>query len=301
MFLAPLGRVLSWFLVLAAANGLFAEEALLVQSSPPKTPSPDETAPIYLWQETLDTPRTIVASLARIDLQSPDVECVVMIGDDPDGEGPAEAELAYPETYMQKFNAMVGVNANAFGAARNEDAKKGYYLGMPVNIIGLAASAGDVRSAAEEPPRRKRGEVAFWQDAKHASHMSVPGEDVAIHEGVGQFVAALVIDDKIVRRKDEAVHPRTAIGLDATGRYLLLAVIDGRQKGYSEGVTLYELAQFMQQHGCAHAINLDGGGSSIMMFREEPEAEAKTFNRPSGGKHRPIPVMFGFRVKSTSS
>ncbi|PQO27772.1 phosphodiester glycosidase family protein [Blastopirellula marina] len=298
MFLAPLGRVLSCIFVIAAANSLFAEEALLVQSTPPEPSSPEETAPIYLWQETLDAPRTIVASLARIDLQSSDVECIVMIGDDPDGEGPAEAELAYPETYMQKFNAMVGVNANAFGAAHNEDAKKGFYLGMPVNIIGLAASAGNVRSAAEEPPRRKRGEVAFWQDEQHASQMSVPGQDTTIQEGVGQFIAALVIDDKIVQRQDEPIHPRTAIGLDASGRYLLLAVIDGRQKGYSEGVTLYELAQFMQQHGCAHAINLDGGGSSIMMFRDEPEAEAKTFNRPSGGKHRPIPVMFGFRVKT---
>lgn len=300
MYLHHLQRALSCFFVFAAAGSLFGQEALLVQSSPPDASSPEQTAPIYLWQETIDTPRPIVASLARIDLQNPNVECVVMVSDDPDGQGPAEAELAYPETYMEKFGAIVGVNANAFGAVREVDRKKGYYLGMPVNIIGLAATSGNVRSTAEEKLNRQRGEVAFWQDTKLQPHMSVPGQDTIIQEGVGQFVAALLIDEKIVQPKDEAIHPRTAIGLDASGRYLLMAVIDGRQKGYSEGVTLYELAQFMQQHGCAHAINLDGGGSSIMMFRETPTAEAQTFNRPSGGKHRPIPVMFGFRAKNVN-
>ena len=289
-----------WFLPCLIAASLaiasdvrFAQAAELVREKPPTTEPAAGFAPIYLWQETLEAPRTIVASLARIDLQNPDIKFGVMISDDPDGDGPAEAQLAMPQTYMQESGALVAVNASAFGAAYKEDSKKGYYLGLRVNVVGLVAKDGDVRSPAQEQGKRKRGEVALWQGADGKFHMNVPKEDAQLETGVGQFVAALVRNGKIVRRKDEAVHPRTAVGLDETGRFLTLVVIDGRQKVYSEGVTLYELAEFMQSHGCDHAINLDGGGSSIMMVRDSDTGEPTTYNRPSGGKHRPIPVMIG--------
>lgn len=299
MFLSSTYRVFTLLGAIAMSGVLFAEEALLVRSFPPEVESSKEPSPIYLWQEKLDSPRPLVASLARIDLLNPNYQCVVMMEDDPDGNGPAEASLAMPETHMKKFNAIVGINANAFGAVREEDKKKGYYLGMPVNIVGLAASNGIVRSQSESKPNRTRGEAAFWQDDKLKPHLNIPASDATIHEGVGRFVSTLLIDGEIARKKDKDLHPRTAIGLDASGRYLLLVVIDGRRKDYSEGVTLYELAEFMQSHGCANAINLDGGGSSIMMFHDMADDELKAFNRPSGGKHRPIPVMLGVRAKTT--
>lgn len=57
-------------------------------------------------------------------------------------------------------------------------------------------------------------------------------------------------------------HPRTAIG--ATENSLLLVVADGRQNKY-KGVTLKELANFIIDKKCINAINLDGGGSTILM------------------------------------
>ena len=39
--------------------------------------------------------------------------------------------------------------------------------------------------------------------------------------------------------------------------------VDGRE-GSSIGMTLYELANFMKSLGCINAINLDGGGSTVM-------------------------------------
>ena len=48
----------------------------------------------------------------------------------------------------------------------------------------------------------------------------------------------------------------------------------------------------MQDYGCDEALNLDGGGSSIMLL--EKEGELKVMNRPSG-KYRPVPVMLGIR------
>lgn len=64
-----------------------------------------------------------------------------------------------------------------------------------------------------------------------------------------------------------ASNPRTAIGVVDELHYLLV-VSDGRTS-VSEGLSLYELAEFMQSMNCTIAYNLDGGGSSTMVFNGE--------------------------------
>lgn len=63
-------------------------------------------------------------------------------------------------------------------------------------------------------------------------------------------------------------HPRVAIGYAAPGHYIFV-VVDGRDEGYSRGATLSELAAIMQKEGCLTAYNLDGGGSSSMLYAGE--------------------------------
>lgn len=57
-------------------------------------------------------------------------------------------------------------------------------------------------------------------------------------------------------------NPRSAIGYTADNDLILVAV-DGREES-SVGLTLTELASFMKSIGCTNAMNLDGGGSTIM-------------------------------------
>lgn len=57
-------------------------------------------------------------------------------------------------------------------------------------------------------------------------------------------------------------NPRTAIGYTQDGNLIMVAV-DGRE-GASVGMTLRELAGFMRSIGCVNAMNLDGGGSTVM-------------------------------------
>ncbi|MCS7264180.1 MAG: phosphodiester glycosidase family protein [Armatimonadetes bacterium] len=75
-------------------------------------------------------------------------------------------------------------------------------------------------------------------------------------------------------------HPRTAVGLKEDA--LIWVVVDGRQPGYSEGMSLDELAEFLRNIGCKDALNLDGGGSSTLLVR------GKVVNRPSDGRERAI-------------
>lgn len=61
-------------------------------------------------------------------------------------------------------------------------------------------------------------------------------------------------------------HPRTAVGIARDGLRVILVTVDGRQKPYSDGMTLRELADVMRALGADDAINLDGGGSTTMVI-----------------------------------
>ncbi|MBR4451282.1 MAG: phosphodiester glycosidase family protein [Clostridia bacterium] len=65
-------------------------------------------------------------------------------------------------------------------------------------------------------------------------------------------------------------HPRTAAGVRPDGTVILL-VADGRIPEYSNGATLVDLALLMTESGVDRAINLDGGGSSIVYTRNGDE------------------------------
>ena len=79
-----------------------------------------------------------------------------------------------------------------------------------------------------------------------------------------------------------ARNPRTAAGIAANGKRLLFVVVDGRQLPYSDGMSLRELATLMRGLGARDAINLDGGGSSTLVYAEPDSGGAlRIANRPS--------------------
>jgi exopolysaccharide biosynthesis protein len=87
------------------------------------------------------------------------------------------------------------------------------------------------------------------------------------------------IDTNFGNHSIQGEQPRTAIG--AVGpNHLVVVVVDGRDTGYSRGVTLPELAEIMRGLGARTAYNLDGGGSSTLYFQGD------VVNRPSNGGER---------------
>jgi exopolysaccharide biosynthesis protein len=87
------------------------------------------------------------------------------------------------------------------------------------------------------------------------------------------------IDTNIGNHSIQGDQPRTAVGV-IDENHLVFVVVDGRQSGYSEGVTLTELADIMIDLGATTAYNLDGGGSSTMYF------DGEVINSPSNGGER---------------
>lgn len=81
-------------------------------------------------------------------------------------------------------------------------------------------------------------------------------------------------------------HPRTAAGVTSDGTVVLI-VVDGRQPAISNGASLADLAYIMSTLDCVNAINLDGGGSSTFILKNE-KGELVTENSPSGGALRAV-------------
>ena len=207
------------------------------------------------------------------------------MGKDPDGEGPAEAALTLPKPLAQRAKFHAAVNTNAWKMMRPG---LGYVVGGESDIAGWAKTRGETRS----PP--EKANWSFWLDEQGRAHIDSIAKPVAAQCAVSGF-GGLLQNGKVLPAPSEVLHPRTALGLDRSGRWLTLVVVDGRRPDYSEGVSLRELAEIMQQAECWDALNLDGGGSSIMLLADEHNA-LQTMNRPSGllGA-RPIPVMLGVR------
>ena len=81
-------------------------------------------------------------------------------------------------------------------------------------------------------------------------------------------------------RNGASRHPRSALGFN--DEKLFLIAIDGRQPGYSMGMTLYEMGTFFSELGIKHAINFDGGSSSTLW------ALGRVANSPAHGYERRI-------------
>ncbi len=78
-------------------------------------------------------------------------------------------------------------------------------------------------------------------------------------------------------------HPRTAVAYDPEAGRLWVVVVDGRQGSYSSGMTLAEMTAALAATDADEALNLDGGGSSVMVV------QGRTVSRPSDdGGERPV-------------
>lgn len=110
-------------------------------------------------------------------------------------------------------------------------------------------------------------------------------EDLNNPKEVFTFGPGLIKDGKINVTENQEVstghrvsNPRTALCVIGMNHYAFV-VSDGRTKE-SEGLSLYELANYMQDLGCTTAYNLDGGGSATMVFN------GKVINKPTHDGYR---------------
>jgi autotransporter-associated beta strand protein len=143
--------------------------------------------------------------------------------------------------------------------------------GSNYDVQGLAASRGGVYSSFEQ---YRTFALDISADNVATILRSPSGTGTAHYPDIPLYntlpgEARLLRDGAIVApTANETLHPRTAVGLSGDQRTLYLFTVDGRNNGHSLGVTRPELADFMRMFGATDAINLDGGGSTTLVFAD---------------------------------
>ena len=102
-----------------------------------------------------------------------------------------------------------------------------------------------------------------------------------IQEAIGGRVHLLSGGQKFAFT-DTSLEPRTAVGVSADKKKVILLVVDGRRSNYSVGANYNFLATIFQTFGATDAINLDGGGSSTFLVKSASASKGfETRNRPT--------------------
>ena len=158
----------------------------------------------------------------------------------------------------EEVNAILAINGDYYGAQ-----EKGYVL----------RNGTLYRSEAEDGQE----DLVIYKDGSFEiiSEEDITAEELLEKEAqeILSFGPALIQNGTIVVTEEDEVgkamtsNPRTAIGIIDNLHYVFV-VSDGRTEE-SEGLSLLELAEFMDTLGVETAYNLDGGGSSTMYFKGE--------------------------------
>lgn len=155
----------------------------------------------------------------------------------------------------ESVNAILAINGDYYGAQES-----GYVIRNGVIYRATAKSGNE--------------DLVIYADG---SFEIIDEDDITAEEllekgaqNVLAFGPALVEKGSVSVTESEEVgkamasNPRTAIGIINENHYVFV-VADGRTSD-NEGLSLYELAEFMESLGVQTAYNLDGGGSSTMYF-----------------------------------
>jgi hypothetical protein len=207
------------------------------------------------------TPRPIIIHIVSIDLTHPKIRFLVT-----PGKVVKEGEIGARTTsqFLTEFNLQIAVNGSFFYPFR-EKFWNAYprYSGDPVYVVGFASSRGQVYS---QPAQNFE---TFYISADNQAQFQKPiGAIYNAISGGQLFLKQGQVQTPFIGPFDEKPYPRTALALDQAAKTLMIIVIDGKQKNYSEGVTLAELAKIVISYGADSALNMDGGGSSTLVMAD---------------------------------
>jgi hypothetical protein len=170
------------------------------------------------------------------------------------------------------FTSFYGDVTPADSAALELVARGGVIVGIDSTAAGVAIPADGFVVAARGGTRSQFARSNVGDSIRWAARFDGLTN---VFEMVGGY-PMLLLDARPVHHDETGLrttfadrrHPRAAIGRDKRGR-IHIVVVDGRRPGYSDGMTLQELADYLLAHGVADALNLDGGGSATLIVRGE--------------------------------
>src|SRR6185436_18357982 len=282
-------RIFIWGLIIIGLCGL--GYAFYDRGRPAPIPRKEELYKGVTYRRVVDfTPRPMIAHILIIDTK---VEGIKFLITPPDSDGDHPLNARTTSQFLEEFGVQIAINGDGFTPWWSHSPADYYpHVGDPVEPQGLTASDGEVYT--EGIPKdigiaptlyiSRRNGLSFNRRPGNIFN-AISGDRMLVEQG--QIVEGLNIRN---------INPRTAVGINKNGRFLILIVVDGRQPFYSEGATFPELAQLMIDQGAHFAMSLDGGGSSTMVV-EGRNGKPVILNSPIDnyipGRERPVANHLG--------
>lgn len=169
------------------------------------------------------------------------------------------------EVMEENPNVIAAINAGAF----NDDGTGGSYVGS--TPLGLVMSEGECVWTSGKQPGLE-GFAGFNEDnilvVSKTNLSQAQASELKIRDGCC-FGPVLIMNGEVnleAYNDKSGLNPRTAIGQRSDGTVIFVC-IDGRQAG-SLGGTYADIINIMQEYDAVNACNMDGGSSSVMMYRD---------------------------------
>lgn len=229
-----------------------------------------------------------VAHLVTIDL---DRGCTSIATSAVASDGTVDASKTV--TWAETHGLSVAINGGFFFPYDQSTAWDVYpAAGEPVTVLGpvirpiggvldLCTAGSQDQPARGQEVRAQRSQAAtpwdgrsFWIDHEGRGAIgALPDRASLAVTGRHQ-----ILEGGVVTAPASEPYPRTIVSVDSSGRRLWWLVVDGKQPGYSNGLTLADAAGLLAARGAASALELDGGGSSTLVIDEGAGPEVA--NRP---------------------
>ena len=239
----------------------------------------------------VEKPRLMKGHAVRIDLTA---DGISFLATPPMADKPTLTAGLKTSTFLEKHRCQLAINAGPFGPVKNDE-------GFEATVSGPHVSNGKLVS------KGAKYDALFIAKDNAAAVQSPPFKLDDAHTVVGGFSVVLKggkLPELIADFNKGPLHPRTAAGVSKDGKTLILLVIDGRQKEFSDGATVGEVGLWLKALGAADGINLDGGGTTTLVVADD-QGKASVINKPihlgKPGTERPSGSHLGVFAKPLSA
>ena len=243
----------------------------------------------YRRNETT-SPRRMVTHVLEIDLRT--AEAIRFLVTPPVRDTVPQLCTRTTSQFLDDHDLQIAVNGDGYTYLDPTQYPPQTYCdsGDPVSPESFAASRGKVYSP-KAPSRpvlyiNQRNEITF-DEPKGKVYNAISGERLLVSKG-----------KKVPGLDTQALHPRTAVGVNRNGRWLYLIVVDGRET--SSGATFSQLADLLITYGAYSGMAFDGGGSSTMVI-EGTDKLPRVLNTPVDdnipGHERAVANHLGISLK----
>jgi hypothetical protein len=244
----------------------------------------------------VSAPREIGMHIVLIDLNRPGVR-IVTTG--PNGDRQGETDLETTRAFVKRTGAQIGINSGFF--SRTPEERRAGVADLSSLAVADGVKVSDwgtwikdainigADNAVTFVTRARDDTTGYMTTPKGELYNAMAGNVRLLRDGV-------VLPGK----GGDTTYPQTAVGHTADHR-LILFVSDGRQPGFSAGMTYEEAAGVLKEFGAVAAIAFDGGGSATIVMADGKDGEPRVLNRPSDGKERAVGSNLGVLIQPNAA